>query len=115
MKNTAEIESISSMVEGYIPLSDNVLILRSDGNIKTKGGIIIPDDAKEKVSDGVILKVGSGRIDNGNKVEMFLKVGDHVMFKKWGGDVINLDGIPKDRLVVMKESDILLILNRRAS
>lgn len=92
----------------FKPLFNNILIERVDEETTTKGGIIIPDTAKEKPSRGRILAVGEGAtLENGTKQPMSVKVGDVVLFSKWGGTEIKLDG--KDR-VIMKETDVLGII-----
>ena len=92
----------------FKPLFNNILIERVDEETTTKGGIIIPDTAKEKPSRGRVLAVGEGAVlENGTKHPMSVKVGDVVLFSKWGGTEIKLDG--KDR-VIMKETDVLGII-----
>lgn len=92
----------------FKPLFNNILVERLEEETTTKGGIIIPDTAKEKPSRGKVLAVGDGAIlENGNKQPMFLKEGDLILFSKWGGTEIKLDG--KDRLI-MKETDVLGII-----
>lgn len=92
----------------FKPLFNNILIERVDEETTTKGGIIIPDTAKEKPSRGRVLAVGEGStLENGTKQPMSVKVGDVVLFSKWGGTEIKLDG--KDR-VIMKETDVLGII-----
>lgn len=92
----------------FKPLFNNILIERVDEETTTKGGIIIPDTAKEKPSRGRVLAVGEGALlENGTKQTMSVKVGDVVLFSKWGGTEIKLDG--KDR-VIMKETDVLGII-----
>jgi chaperonin GroES len=89
------------------PLHNNVLVERVEAETKTAGGIIIPDTAKEKPSEGKIIAVGNGSKDeNGKVIPLDVKVGDKVLFAKWGGTEIKIDG--KD-LLIMKESDILAI------
>lgn len=89
------------------PLHNNVLVERVEAETKTAGGIIIPDAAKEKPSEGKIIAVGSGTKDeNGKTIPLDVKVGDKVLFAKWGGTEIKIDG--KD-LLIIKESDILAI------
>lgn len=90
------------------PLSDYLLIEPLQGETKLPSGIVIPDSAKEKPQEGKVLAVGSGkRDDSGNIVPMSVKAGDIVMFKKWGGTEVKIEG--KDLLLV-KEEDILAIL-----
>lgn len=89
------------------PLHDNVLIERIEAEEKTAGGIIIPDTAKEKPSEGKVVAVGSGRKDeSGKSIALDVKAGDKVLFAKWGGTEIKVDG--KD-LIILKESDILAV------
>jgi len=90
---------------GFRPLHDRVVVRRLDGEEKTKGGIIIPDTAKEKPSEGVIVSVGPGARDENGKVNALdVKAGDRVLFGKWSGTEVKLDG---EDLLIMKESDIM--------
>lgn len=90
------------------PLLDRVVIKRLAEENKTAGGLIIPDTAKEKPSTGVVVSVGpGGRDDDGKLVEMTLKVGDKVLFGKWSGTEIKIEG---EDLVIMKESEVFGIL-----
>ena len=92
----------------FKPLLDRVVIERIEEQNKTAGGIIIPDTAKEKPSQGVIVAVGpGGRDENGKEIPMTLKEGDKVLFGKWSGTEIKIEG--KD-LLIMKESDVLGVL-----
>ena len=92
----------------FKPLFNNILVERIEEQNTTKGGIIIPDTAKEKPSKGKVLSIGDGAIlENGNKQAMNVKVGDIILFSKWGGTEIKLDG--QDR-VIMKETDVLGII-----
>lgn len=94
----------------FVPLKDRVLLRRVDQEAKTPGGIIIPDTAKEKPVEGEVLAVGNGiRDDQGNLHPLEVKVGDKVLFSKWGGNEVKIDGCD---YVIMKESDILGILNK---
>ncbi len=89
----------------FKPLHDRVLVRRVEGEEKTKGGLIIPESAKEKPSEGEIVSVGEGaRKDSGELIEMAVKAGDRVLFGKWSGTEITIDG---EELLIMKESDIL--------
>jgi chaperonin GroES len=89
----------------FRPLHDRVVVQRIDAEEKTKGGIIIPDSAKEKPQEGEILAVGPGRRDEAGKlIEPDVKVGDRVLFAKWSGTEVKIDG---EELVIMKESDIM--------
>lgn len=90
------------------PLHDRVLIKRLDETTKTAGGIIIPDTAKEKPSEGIVEAVGNGfRAEDGKIVPMSVKVGDKVLFGKWSGSEVKLNG--EERLII-KESEILGII-----
>ena len=90
------------------PLHDRVLVNRLEENTKTAGGIIIPDTAKEKPSEGLVEAVGDGfRAEDGKIVPMTVKVGDKVLFGKWSGTEVKLNG--EERLI-MKEADILGIV-----
>ena len=91
------------------PLHDRVLVRRTEGEEKTAGGLIIPDSAKEKPAEGVIVACGEGaRKDSGELIEMAVKDGDRVLFGKWSGTEVTVDG---EELLMMKESDILGILS----
>ncbi len=95
------------------PLHDRVVVRRVEEDERTKGGIIIPDTAKEKPQKGEIIAVGSGaRGDNGQIIALDVKVGDIVLFGKWSGNEIKIDG---EELLVMKESDIIGILEGEAA
>ncbi|MBF0356363.1 MAG: co-chaperone GroES [Alphaproteobacteria bacterium] len=92
----------------FRPLHDRVVVRRIEQEEKTAGGIIIPDTAKEKPQEGEILAVGPGaRGDDGKLVALDVKVGDRVLFGKWSGTEVKLDG--KD-LIIMKESDIMGVI-----
>ncbi len=89
----------------FTPLHDRVLVRRVEGEEKTKGGLIIPDSAKEKPSEGEVVSVGSGaRDDDGDRIKMDVEAGDRILFGKWSGTEITIDG---EELLIMKESDIL--------
>ena len=89
----------------FKPLHDRVLVRRVESEEKTAGGLIIPETAKEKPQQGQVVAVGDGaRKDNGELIEMAVKAGDTVLFGKWSGSEIRLDG---EDLLIMKESDIL--------
>jgi len=93
----------------FRPLGDRVLIRRIEEQEKTKGGIIIPDTAKEKPQEGEVIAVGPGaRDDAGHIHAVDLKAGDRILFGKWSGSEIKLDG---EDLLIMKESDVLGILD----
>ena len=90
------------------PLHDKVLVKRVDEETRTAGGIIIPDTAKEKPSEGIVEAIGNGfRTEDGKILPMSVKVGDRVLFAKWGGTEIKLGG--ETRLII-KESDILAVV-----
>ena len=92
----------------FRPLHDRVVVRRLDGEEKTKGGIIIPDTAKEKPQEGEVVAVGAGaRDDAGKLVALDVKKGDRVLFVKWSGTEVKIDG---QDLLIMKESDIMGIV-----
>ena len=92
----------------FRPLHDRVLVRRVDEDEKTSGGIIIPDTAQEKPSQGEVVSVGPGeRDDNGNRVTLDVKKGDKILFGKWSGTEVNVNG---EELLIMKESDIMGIV-----
>jgi len=89
----------------FRPLHDRVVVKRIEAQEKSKGGIIIPDTAKEKPQEGEVVAVGpGGRDENGKLIAMDLKAGDRVLFGKWSGTEVKIDG---DELLIMKESDIM--------
>ena len=92
----------------FRPLGDRVLVKRVEEESKTKGGIIIPDTAKEKPQEGEVVAVGPGARDDSGKVQpLELKAGDKILFGKWSGTEVKLDG--KD-LLIMKETDIMGVI-----
>jgi chaperonin GroES len=92
----------------FRPLHDRVVVRRIDAESKTKGGIIIPDTAKEKPQEGEIIAVGpGGRDEAGKLIKPDVKTGDRVLFGKWSGTEVKLDG---EELLIMKESDIMGII-----
>ena len=92
----------------FKPLHDRVVVKRIDTDEKSSGGIIIPDTAKEKPSEGEVLAVGPGEItEDGKSKPMNVKKGDKILFGKWSGTEVTVDG---DDLIIMKESDILGII-----
>ena len=92
----------------FRPLHDRVVVKRLEGEEKSKGGIIIPDSAKEKPQEGEVVSVGPGaRDEDGKHVAMDLKAGDRILFGKWSGTEVKIDG---EDLIIMKESDILGIV-----
>ena len=93
----------------FRPLHDRVLVRRIEADEKTAGGIIIPDTAKEKPQEGKVVSVGPGaRDESGKLVPLDVKAGDRVLFGKWSGTEVKIDG---DDLLIMKESDILGIVD----
>jgi len=92
----------------FTPLHDRVLVRRIESDEKTSGGLIIPDSAKEKPAEGEVVSVGAGaRDDDGDRIAMDVKPGDKVLFGKWSGTEVTVDG---EELLIMKESDILGII-----
>jgi len=95
------------------PLHDRVLIERIEAESKTAGGIIIPDTAKEKPEKGKVVAVGAGaRDEQGKRIALDVKVGDRVLFAKWGGTEVKVDGA---ELIILKESDILAVIETKSS
>ena len=92
----------------FRPLQDRILIKRIENEAKTSGGIIIPDAAKEKPQEGEVVAVGPGkRLDNGSVQEMGLKKGDKILFSKYGGTEVKVDG---EDYIIMREDDILGVM-----
>ena len=92
----------------FRPLGDRVLIKRVEEEEKTRGGIIIPDTAKEKPQEGEIVAVGPGARDESGKLQpLDVKIGDRILFGKWSGTEVKLEGVD---LIIMKESDVLGVL-----
>src|ERR1700759_2036311 len=92
----------------FRPLHDRVVVKRLNAEEKTKGGIIIPDTAKEKPSEGEVVAVGpGGRDEAGKLIPIDIKAGDRVLFGKWSGTEVKIDG---DELLIMKESDIMGVI-----
>ncbi|MGA8321843.1 MAG: co-chaperone GroES [Xanthobacteraceae bacterium] len=92
----------------FRPLHDRVVVKRIDAEEKSKGGIIIPDTAKEKPQEGEVVAVGpGGRDESGKLIAIDVKAGDRVLFGKWSGTEVKLDG---DELLIMKESDIMGVI-----
>ncbi len=97
----------------FRPLHDRVVVRRLESEEKTAGGIIIPDTAKEKPMEGEVIAVGPGaRNDKGELVALDVKAGDRILFGKWSGSEVKIDG---EELLIMKESDILGVLEGAAS
>ncbi len=92
----------------FRPLHDRVLVRRIEAEEKTAGGIIIPDAAKEKPSEGEVIAIGEGtRDEDGERIALDVKVGDKILFGKWSGTEVKING---EDLIIMKESDILGIM-----
>ncbi len=92
----------------FRPLHDRVVVRRIEADQKTAGGIIIPDSAQEKPSEGEVVSVGEGaRDDDGDRIALDVKAGDKVLFGKWSGTEVKIDG---EDLLIMKESDIMGII-----
>lgn len=90
------------------PLNDRILVKRLEEEETTKGGIIIPDSAKEKPAEGEVVAVGNGKLnDKGDRIKMDVKAGDRVLFSKYGGTDVKIDG---DDHLIMREDDILAIV-----
>ncbi len=97
----------------FRPLHDRVVVKRIDAEEKTRGGIIIPDTAKEKPQEGEVVAVGPGaRDETGKLVPLDVKVGDRVLFGKWSGTEVKIDG---QDLLIMKESDIMGVVEATAT
>ncbi|MEM8793421.1 MAG: co-chaperone GroES [Pseudomonadota bacterium] len=97
----------------FTPLHDRVLVRRIESDEKTAGGLIIPDSAKEKPSEGEVVAVGAGAKDEGGeRIAMDVKAGDRILFGKWSGTEVKIDG---EDLLIMKESDILGVLSGTAA
>ena len=97
----------------FRPLHDRVLVRRVEEETKTAGGIIIPDTAKEKPQEGEVIAVGSGtRSEDGKLTPLDVKAGDRILFGKWSGTEVKVDG---EELLIMKESDILGIIEGKKS
>ena len=92
------------------PLQDRVLIKRTEEETKTKGGIIIPDSAKEKPQEGLVVAVGPGKVaDNGTRIACEVKEGDRILFGKYSGTDIKVDGVEH---LIMREDDILAVISK---
>ncbi len=92
----------------FKPLHDRVLVERVESEEKTAGGLIIPDSAKEKPAEGIVIAVGAGaKDDDGDRIALDVKEGDKILFGKWSGTEITLDG---KEMLIMKESDIMGII-----
>ena len=90
------------------PLRDRILVKRVEAEAKTKGGIILPDTAKEKPQEGKVVAVGTGRIDdNGKKIDLNLKIGDRILFGTWSGSEVKIKG---EEFLIMKEEDVFGVI-----
>ena len=97
----------------FRPLHDRIVVKRVDAEEKTKGGIIIPDTAKEKPQEGEVVAVGpGGRDGSGKLIPLDVKVGDRILFGKWSGTEVKLDG---QELLIMKESDVMGVVEGAAA
>ena len=97
----------------FRPLHDRIVVRRVDAEEKTKGGIIIPDTAKEKPQEGEVIAVGPGARDESGKIVLLdVKAGDRILFGKWSGTEIKLDG---EELLIMKESDVMGVIEDKAA
>ena len=95
------------------PLQDRILIRRLDSEEEMRGGIVIPDTAKEKPQEGEVVAVGDGKVlDNGQKQEMTVKVGDRILFGKYGGTEVTIDD---EELLIMREDEVLGILEGQSA
>jgi chaperonin GroES len=93
----------------FKPLNDRVLIKRTEGETKTAGGLFIPDNAKEKPQEGVVIAVGEGRhLENGKIRPLEVKAGDKIFFKKWSGTEVTIDGTEH---TILREEEILAVFN----
>ncbi|MBS3985259.1 MAG: co-chaperone GroES [Selenomonadales bacterium] len=92
------------------PLADRVVVKALDREEKTKSGIVLPDTAKEKPQEGEVLAVGAGKVgDDGKRIPLEVKVGDRVVYSKYGGTEVKIDGV---EYLILKESDVLAIVNK---
>lgn len=100
---------MSSLADKIIPLNDRVVVQRLEAEDKTKSGIIIPDNAKEKPQQGLVLAVGPGKWneDGDERINLSVKVGDKVLFGKWAATEVKIDG---EELLVLKEDEIIAIV-----
>ena len=96
----------------FKPLHDRILVRRIDAEEKTSGGIIIPDSAKEKPMEGEVIAVGNGAWgEDGKRIALDVQAGDHILFGKWSGTEVKIDG---EELIIMKESDVMGIIEQTA-
>ena len=97
----------------FRPLHDRVVVRRIEADERTKSGIIIPDSAKEKPAEGEVIAVGQGGRDEAGKlIPIDIKVGDHILFGKWSGTEVKIDG---EDLLIMKETDIMGVIDGKAA
>ncbi|HTR14254.1 MAG TPA: co-chaperone GroES [Roseiarcus sp.] len=97
----------------FRPLHDRIVVRRVDAEERTKGGIIIPDTAKEKPQEGEVLAIGPGaRDESGKLVPLDVKAGDRILFGKWSGTEVTIDG---EELLIMKESDVMGVIEGKAA
>ena len=97
----------------FRPLHDRVVVRRIEADERTKSGIIIPDTAQEKPAEGEVIAVGAGGRDEAGKlIPIDMKVGDHILFGKWSGTEVKIDG---EDLIIMKESDVLGVIEKTAA
>jgi chaperonin GroES len=90
------------------PLNDRILVQRVEEETKTKGGIIIPDTAKEKPAEGKVIAVGNGKLgDDGKRIPLEIKTGDRILFGKYGGTEVKIEG---DEYLIMREDDVLGVI-----
>ena len=107
-KGASGVRPLAPSFLAFRPLGDRVVIRRVEEETKTKGGIIIPDTVKEKPQEGEVIAVGPGaRDEEGKRIAMDVKAGDRILFGKWSGSEVKIDG---DDLLIMKESDILGVI-----
>jgi chaperonin GroES len=96
------------MAKSIRPLNDRILVQRIEAEQKTAGGILIPDNAKEKPAEGKVIAVGSGKIlEDGSRRPLEVKVGDRILFGKWSGTEVKIDGIEQ---LLVKEDEVLAIM-----
>src|SRR5947209_4343362 len=108
-ENSRDSSELKEILMKFRPLHDRVVVKRIDAEAKSAGGIIIPDTAQEKPSEGEIIAVGpGGRDENGKLIPIDLKTGDRVLFGKWSGTEVKIDGVD---YLIMKESDIMGVLD----
>jgi chaperonin GroES len=108
--NSIERSSIH-MASKIRPLQDRVIVKRTDEAEQMRGGLYIPDTAKEKPQEGEVIAAGPGKVENGNRIELTVKVGDKVLFGKYAGTEVKLDG---EEYLIMREDDILGIIEGAA-